>query len=245
MSIAGLDPSGGAGILADCKTFSSLGVYATCVVTAVTSQNPFDVRSIQAIDTHIIEDEIDCIMDSYPIEFIKTGMLYNEDIIRLVSRKIREYQLKAVVDPVMISESGKDLTSSNFAECLNKYLVKNSYIITPNIHEAEKLSDMKINNEEDMKEVAYKLSYDNNVVITGGHLKGNDVLCCDDNIHLISGSLIDSDNTHGTGCTYSSALASHLICGNSLVDSCIKSNEYIQKAIKEGYNNTPNQFFKK
>lgn len=243
MSIAGLDASGGAGILADCKTFHSYGIYATCVVTAITAQNPFEVNNIQEVDIKVIEDEIDTILDVYPIKYIKTGMLYSKDIVKLVASKIKEYQLKAVVDPVMISESGKNLTQNNFADYLNKYLVKKSYIITPNIHEAEELSGIKINNEEDMKDVAYKLSYDNNVIITGGHLKGNDILCFDDKIHTIEGQLIDTDNTHGTGCTFSTALTSNLIRGYDILQSCVNSNRYIQDAIKNGYNKTPNQFF--
>lgn len=244
LTIAGLDPSGGAGITADCKTFHAYGVYACCVITAITAQNPFRVNNIKALDASLIADEIDTVLDVYPVEYVKTGMLYNEDIVKIVSEKIREYQLKAVVDPVMISESGSNLTQSNFSTSLNKYLVKDAYIITPNIYEAEQLSHMKISDEEDMIKVAEKLSSSNNVVITGGHLNGNDVLCCGDEIHIIRGKMIPSDNTHGTGCTYSSSIASCLTKGHDIKTSCIKSKQFIQKAIKAGYNKTPNQFFK-
>ena len=158
MTIAGLDPSGGAGIIADCKTFHAHGIYATCVVTAVTAQNPYCVTGIGGVDLDLIESEIDEILSVYPIRYIKTGMLYSGDIIKLVSRKIKEYDLRAVVDPVMVSESGGDLTGKSFIEYMNKYLVKNSFIITPNIHEAEKLSNKTITSEEDMISVAEKLS---------------------------------------------------------------------------------------
>ena len=245
MSIAGLDPSGGAGIIADCKTFHAHNIYANCVVTCITAQNPFGVINIQEVDLKVIEDEINQILDVYPVEYIKTGMLYSEDIVRLVSKKIDEYNIKAIVDPVMISESGSNLTTENFATFINKYLVKKSYLITPNIHEAEQLSNKKINSEEDMEIVAEYLSNDNNVVITGGHLKGNDILYCDDKIHRIEGNLIESNNTHVTGCTYSAAITSNLINGMNLVDSCKKSNKFLQKAIKYGYNCTPNQFYNK
>ncbi len=245
LSIAGLDPSGGAGILADCKTFHAHGIYATCVVTCITAQNPFGVINIQEIDLKVIEDEIDQILDVYPIKYIKTGMLYSEDIIKLVSRKISEYDISAVVDPVMISESGSELAKDEYPEYIKKYLLKKSYLITPNIHEAEKLSGKSITNEEDMKEVAEYLSYDNNVVITGGHLKGNDILCFEDKIYEIKGNMIPSNNTHGTGCTYSSAVTSNLIKGENIVESCQKSNQFIQKAIKNGYNYAPNQFYEK
>lgn len=244
MSIAGLDPSGGAGIIADCKTFHAHNVYANCVVTCVTAQNPFGVINIQELDLKVIEDEINQILDVYPIEYFKTGMLYSKNIVKLVSRKISEYDLKAVVDPVMISESGSDLTTDDFHKHLKKYILKKSYLITPNIHEAEKLSDKKINNEEDMKEVAELLSYDNNVVITGGHLNGNDILVDNGEVHCIEGKLIESNNTHGTGCTHSAAITSNLINGETLLDSCKKSNEFLQNAIRYGYNYAPNQFYR-
>lgn len=244
MTIAGLDPSGGAGIIADCKTFHAHGIYATCVVTAITAQNPYCVTGIGGVDLDLIESEIDEILSVYPIRYIKTGMLYSGDIIKLVSRKIKEYDLRAVVDPVMVSESGGDLTGKSFIEYMNKYLVKNSFIITPNIHEAEKLSNKTITSEEDMISVAEKLSKDNSVVITGGHMQGNDILYCDDEIFRIEGKLINSDNTHGTGCIYSSAITSRLIEGYNLYESCKKSNEFIRNSIKYGFNKTPYQFWK-
>ena len=245
LSVAGLDPSGGAGIIADCKTFHAHGVYANCVVTCITAQNPFGVVNIQEIDLDVIEDELNQILEVYPITYFKTGMLYSEEIIKLVSRKIEEYNIKAVVDPVMISESGSDLTSEGFPKFIRKHLLKKSFLITPNIHEAEQLSGKKINDEEDMKKVAELLSYNNNVVITGGHLNGNDILYHDGNIHKIKGKLIPSNNTHGTGCTYSAAITSNLINGENIINACKKSNDFIQEAIKNGYNYTPNQFFKK
>ena len=245
LSIAGLDPSGGAGILADCKTFHAHGVYANCVVTCITAQNPFGVINIQEVDLKVVEDEINQILDVYPITFFKTGMLYSEDIVKLVSRKISEYDICAVVDPVMISESGSDLTRNDFPNFIKKHLLKKSYLITPNIYEAEKLSGKTIMNEEDMIEVAEYLSKDTNVVITGGHLKGNDILFFEDKLYRIKGSMIPSKNTHGTGCTYSSAITSNLVKGENTPESCKKSNQFIQKAIKNGYNYTPNQFYKK
>ncbi len=245
MSVAGLDPSGGAGIIADCKTFHAHDVYANCVVTCVTAQNPFGVINIQELDLKVIEDEINQILDVYPIEYFKTGMLYSRNIVKLVSKKISEYDLKAIVDPVMISESGSNLTTDDFPKYLKKYIIEKSYLITPNIHEAEQLSNKKISNEEDMKEVAKLLSYDNNVVITGGHLNGNDILVENDKVYTIEGKLIESNNTHGTGCTHSAAITSNLINGESLLDSCKKSNKFLQNAIRYGYNYAPNQFYKK
>ncbi|WP_455645880.1 bifunctional hydroxymethylpyrimidine kinase/phosphomethylpyrimidine kinase [Methanosphaera sp.] len=243
MSIAGLDPSGGAGIIADCKTFHAHGIYATCVVTAITAQNPFSVTGIQKIDLSIIDEEINQILDVYPVEYMKTGMLYSGDIVKLVSKKIKEYQLKAIVDPVMISESGKNLTHDTYVDSFRKYLLENAYLITPNIHEAEEISKTKITTEEDMINVAEKLSKGNSTVITGGHMQGNDILYSDDEIYKINGELIPTDNTHGTGCTYSSAVACNLIKGYSLKKSCENSNKFIKNSIIHGFNKTPYQFW--
>ncbi len=243
MSIAGLDPSGGAGILADCKTFTSQGVYATCVVTAVTAQNPFKVTSIESIDLKVIEEQIDDILDVYPVEYIKTGMLYSSDIIKLVARKIRQYNLHAVVDPVMISESGKDLTQESYISSFNKYLLRNAYLITPNVSEAEKIANTMIKTQEDMVDTAQLIGKYTNVVITGGHMNGDDILVSDDKIHTIKGMLVNSNDTHGTGCSYSSCITSNLVKDCNLVDSCIKSREFIKNSIVHGFNNTPYQFW--
>ena len=123
MSIAGVDPSAGAGVYADLKTFQALGTYGTGIVTALTAQNPYKFFSIQPVSPTYIEEQIDSVMDSYEIEFIKTGMLYSPEIIKLVSEKIEEYDLKAVVDPVMVATSGGDLTKEDLAEALNKYFI--------------------------------------------------------------------------------------------------------------------------
>ncbi len=243
MTIAGLDPSGGAGILADSKSFNAHGVYATCVVCAITAQNPYNVSNIESVDLKLIEDQIDEILSVYPVEYIKTGMLYNSDIIRLVTKKIKQYQLKTVVDPVMISESGKNLTNETYIDSFKKYLLKNAYLITPNVSEAEKIADTTIKTEEDMIETAYKICKYTNVVITGGHMNGNDILIYDDSLHTIKGKLLDSNNTHGTGCTYSASVTSNLVLGYNLLDSCIKSREFIRNSIIDGFYNTPNQFY--
>lgn len=243
MSIAGLDPSGGAGLLADCKTFHAHGIYATCVITAITVQNPFNVKQIQEVDTNLISEQIEEILDVYPIEFIKTGMLFSSSIIKTVSKVIKSHQLKAVVYSVMIAESGKNLSKNDYVVSLKKDLIPNSYIITPNVYEATQISDKSINSEEDMINVADLISKKTNVVITGGHMNGNDILKVNDDIYKIEGHLIDSDNTHGTGCTYSSAITSRLIQEYNLLESCKLSNEFIRNSIKDGYNKTPNQFW--
>ena len=144
MSIAGVDPSGGAGVFADLKTFQAIGVYGTGVVTALTAQNPYKFFSTMPVNESYIEEQIDSVMESYEVEFIKTGMLYSPEIIKMVSEKIKEYNLKAVVDPVMVATSGGDLTKEDLANAFNRYLLPKSILTTPNISEAEKLADFKI-----------------------------------------------------------------------------------------------------
>ena len=149
MSIAGVDPSGGAGVFADLKTFQAIGVYGTGIVTALTAQNPYEFFSTLPVSEEYIEEQIDSVLDAYEVEFVKTGMLYSPEIIKLVAKKIDEYNLKAVVDPVMVATSGGDLTKEDIAKAMNKYLLPNAILTTPNIAEAEKLTDFEINSKED------------------------------------------------------------------------------------------------
>ena len=153
MSIAGVDPSGGAGILADIKTFQALGVYGTGIVTALTAQNPQMMYSLKAIETDYVEEQIDAVLDSYNVEYIKTGMLYSKDIIKTVSKKIREYNLKAVVDPVMVATSGGELAKDDLSQNLLKYLLPKAILTTPNVSEAEKLTGIKIADEEKLGKI--------------------------------------------------------------------------------------------
>ena len=149
MSIAGVDPSAGAGVFADIKTFQALGVYGCGIITALTAQNPHNVFSISPVNENYVCEQIDAVLDAYDVSYIKTGMLYSEEIIKLISEKITEYDLKAVVDPVMVATSGGDLTKNDLANALNKYLLPKSILTTPNIEEAEKLTGLKINSKED------------------------------------------------------------------------------------------------
>ena len=232
MSIAGVDPSGGAGVYADLKTFQAIGVYGTGIVTALTAQNPYKFFSTLEISPEYIEEEFDSVIDSYDIEYVKTGMLYSPDIIKLVSRKIKEYDLKAVVDPVMLATSGGDLTKQDIAKALNKYLLPNAILTTPNVSEAEKLTNMKIKNKADAIKASKKLVCDG--FITGGHLNGNNVLNIDNEISLKKQDLIETDNLHGSGCNLSSAIVAYLALGNNLKESCLKAIDYVYESIKNG-----------
>ncbi len=243
MSIAGFDPSGGAGILNDIKTFSAFGVYGTGVITALTAQNVDEVVGVQPVDTQFIEKQIDAVMEQEKIEFTKTGMLYSDKIIKTVAKKITEHDLKAVVDPVMVAGSGGRLSQKDFARSLKKYILPVAELTTPNIHEAQEISGIKIESAEDSIEAALKIGETCNVVVTGGHLEGTDVLF-DGSIKVIEGELVESNNTHGTGCTYSSAITASLIKGDNIETAVKKAGEFVKGSIKHGSKGTLNQFWK-
>ena len=232
MSIAGVDPSGGAGVFADLKTFQAIGVYGTGIVTALTAQNPYKFFSTSPISPEYITEQIDSVMDSYNVEFIKTGMLYSPEIIKLVSKKIDEYNLKAVVDPVMVATSGGDLTKEDIAKALNKYLLPKSILTTPNIAEAEKLTGLEINTKDDAIEASKKIVCDS--LITGGHLDGINTVNIAGDVTTIKQELIETDNLHGTGCNLSSAIVAYLAKNNDLKTSILKSLDYVYEGIKNG-----------
>lgn len=232
MSIAGVDPSGGAGVFADLKTFQSVGVYGTGIVTALTAQNPYRFFSTLPVDENYIAEQIDSVMDSYEIEFIKTGMLYSPKIIKLVSKKIKEYDLKAVVDPVMVATSGGDLTEKDIADAMNRYLLPNAILTTPNIAEAEKLTNLKISSKDDAIAASNKIKC--NSIITGGHLDGINTININGKITIKKQTLIETDNLHGTGCNLSSAIVAYLAKDNDLTTSILKSLDYVYEGIENG-----------
>ncbi|MEF2930594.1 MAG: bifunctional hydroxymethylpyrimidine kinase/phosphomethylpyrimidine kinase [Methanobrevibacter smithii] len=234
MSIAGVDPSGGAGIFADIKTFQALGVYGTGIVTALTAQNPQKMYSLKAIETSYVEEQIDAILDTYNVEYIKTGMLYSTDIIKSVSKKIREYNLKAVVDPVMVATSGGELAKNDLSQNLLKYLLPKAILTTPNVSEAEKLTNIKITNEEEAKKACEKLGKTCNNIITGGHLNGINTINIDGSTSIFKQKLLKTDNLHGSGCNFSAAIVSYLSQKNDLKTSILKASDYTYESIKNG-----------
>ena len=243
MSIAGFDPSGGAGILNDIKTFSAFGVYGTAVITALTAQNINKVDEIQPVDPQFIEKQIDAVLKQEKIEFAKTGMLYSDKIIETVAKKVVEHELKVVVDPVIAAGSGRFLSQKNFAKSLKKYLLPVAELTTPNIHEAQEISGVKIESTEDSIEAALKIGEICNVVVTGGHLEGTDVLF-DGSIKVIKGELVESNNTHGSGCTYSSAIVASLVKGDNIENAVKKAGKFVKESIRYGNNGTLNQLWK-
>jgi len=239
LTIAGSDSCGGAGIQADLKTMSALGVYGMSVITAVTAQNTRGVQDVQEISLKMIEAQIRSIFEDIRVDAVKIGMVSNPDTIRLIKALLREYGAKNIVlDPVMISKSGYCLLKEEAQDAL-KELISSAYLVTPNIPEAEALTGIKIEDENGMKAAALKIRELGawNVLVKGGHRcnDASDVLLCRGEFHILEGKRILTNNTHGTGCTLSSAIASHLAKGFGIRDSVSISKHYITKAIGNSF----------
>ena len=235
--IAGSDSSGGAGIQADIKTVTALGSYATTAVTAVTAQNTKGVKKITSIPTKIVQKQLIMILDDIGSHAVKIGMLHNAGVIKIVYKILKRYKLKNIVlDPVMIAKGGEKLISNSSIKHLKKLLIPLCTLVTPNIPEAEALTGYSILNKEDMIEAAKKILNmgSKNVLLKGGHLKSKmicDILATKKGIKVFSKRKIKTKNTHGTGCTLSSALATCLSQGNNIVKSCKISLRYVDEAI--------------
>ncbi|MBO0551200.1 bifunctional hydroxymethylpyrimidine kinase/phosphomethylpyrimidine kinase [Clostridium botulinum] len=237
--MAGSDSCGGAGIQADIKTMSSLGVYAMSIITAVTAQNSIGVQDVHEVPNNMVEAQIKSIFDDIDVDAVKIGMLSNSETIKSIKEYLEKYKAKNIVlDPVMVSKSGYFLLKPEAIEEL-KNLISISHIVTPNIPEAEVLSGMKISSEDDMKKAATIIQSmgSENVLLKGGHRcnDANDILLYKDKFITIPGNRIETKNTHGTGCTLSSAIASYLAKGFGIEKSVSLSKEYITKAIENSF----------
>ena len=237
LTIAGSDSSGGAGIQADIKTITAHKMYAMSAITALTAQNTTGVYGIMEAKPQFIGQQLDCIFtDIYP-DSVKIGMVSNSEIIRVIVEKLEYYEAKnIVVDPVMISTSGHKLLSEEAQEAIITRLLPIATLITPNIPEAEVLSGFSIQNEKDMIKAAEKISENTKgaILVTGGHLldSANDLLYENGNLHWLKAERVNNPNTHGTGCTLSSAIACNLAAGYSLAESVKNAKEYLTGALK-------------
>lgn len=241
LTIAGSDSGGGAGVQADIKTISANGGYAATVITASTAQNTQTVLDVYPLPLLHIEAQLDALLSDIEFNAVKIGMLYSLEILELVEQKLEEYGVtKIVLDPVMLSTSGKQLLTQEAIDRLKLFIPK-LYLLTPNIPEAEILLDKKIsksNLEESARELAQK--YRVSVLLKGGHLENSntliDTLCIKDTLKIIKieHQAIDTKNTHGTGCTLSSAIATYIGFGYSLEESVKKGCSYLHKAIVSG-----------
>jgi len=243
MTIAGFDPSGGAGILNDIKTFHALGIYGTAVVSALTAQNPSRVEAIEPVSTDFIEKQMDTVLEDYSIKYAKTGMLYSTENVKIVAEKVVFHDLNIVVDPVMVAGSGGSLSIGGYAESLKKYLLPQATLVTPNISEAEQLSGIKIRSTDDAVEAAIEIGKICDVVVTGGHLNGSNVFF-NGSVKVIGGELVESRNTHGTGCSFSAAVTAGFVKGCSILESIEMAIEFVKEGIVYGEWGTLNQFHK-
>lgn len=241
LTIAGSDSSGGAGIQADIKTITAHKLYAMSAVTALTAQNTTGVYGVMESTPEFLKNQLDCIFTDIFPDAVKIGMVSNVKLIEVIADALTQYGARNIVlDPVMVATSGSRLIAEDACDTLMQRLVPLADVITPNIPEAEVLSGMKIQSPEDMVKAAQKISegYAGAVLVKGGHElnTANDLLYAQGQALWFYGERIDNDNTHGTGCTLSSAIASNLAMGLSLADSVEKAKEYISGALRAGLN---------
>lgn len=237
LTIAGSDSSGGAGIQADLKTFQALGVFGTSAITAVTVQNTQKVYAIQEVEPRIVHDQIICLFDDMAINAVKIGMVASVPLIEAIAEALTKVSAPPVVlDPVMISKSGYALLDNDARRALIEKLFPLAEVVTPNIHEAEALTRMRIASEQHMHDCARKILELGaaKVVVKGGHMGGasaTDIVYDGKRFVSIRAPRIDTPNTHGTGCTFSSAIAAHLALGLSFFDAVARAKDYISGAI--------------
>ncbi len=247
LTIAGSDSGGGAGIQADLKTFSALGVFCKTIITSITSQNSFGVNSTYDLPSDVVEQQLRAIFEDKKCQAVKTGMLGNKETVCLVAKLIKKSRMKnVVVDPVVLASSGKRLLTRDGVEALKEYLLPLASLVTPNIKEAELLSGVKIKSQADRKKAARAILKTGvrAVLITGGHLKGSpeDLLLDIKGVQIFSSERLSKTDMHGTGCVFSAAITASLAKGAPLREAIENAKEYVGQTIVGGVasgNGTP------
>jgi len=241
LSIAGSDSGGGAGIQADLKTISALGCFGTTAITAVTVQNTLGVSGIHPIPVDFVKAQIKAVMDDLRPSAVKIGMVHSAELVISIASILKAYKgITVIFDPVMVATSGDRLINTETVATFKNELFPLAHIVTPNIDEAAILAEMDIHTVDDMKTAAARiLAYGSNaVLVKGGHLKGSDLydvyLDRKGDERIFRSTAIDTPNTHGTGCTLSSAIASFIALGNDMVTAITQSKQYVQMAIEQG-----------
>jgi hydroxymethylpyrimidine/phosphomethylpyrimidine kinase len=240
LTIAGSDSGGGAGIQADLKTFAAHAVYGTSAITAVTAQNTLGVTGIVALPPAIVTAQIEAVAGDIGVGAVKTGMLANRAIVQAVAAAIDAFRLPfVVVDPVMVAKSGDRLLDDDAAAAVKSDLLSRAFVVTPNIPEAEVLAGMSITSPADTPEAARRILAlgPRAVIVKGGHLGGTeaiDLIYDGHEFRELRGPRIDSRHTHGTGCTFSAAIAANLALGRSLRDATEHAKDYVTGAILHG-----------
>ncbi len=241
LTIAGSDSSAGAGIQADLKTFAALGVYGTCAITAITAQNTRGVTAVQEMPPGIIAAQIDAVVADIRPDAVKTGMLASAPIVEVVAAKVREHELpNLVVDPVMFAKSGDRLLRDDAVTVLRELLLPLAAVVTPNLPEAGVLAGFAIDSPEDARRAAKEIVGlgARAVVVKGGHRQAAeavDVLYDGTTFRDYSAARIDTTSTHGTGCTFASAIAAYLARGEPLAEAVGEAKEYLTEALRRAY----------
>jgi len=239
LTIAGSDSSGGAGIQADMKTMSALGIYSCTVITAITAQNTSNVDYILPLNADIIKKQIMSILSDIPIHAIKIGMVYNNEIITVISDILRNLKIPVVLDPIVSAGTGAQLLQREFLSDFKTKLIPICDVVTPNISEAEKLSGIKIKNENDIKKTALKIQKQGarNVVIKGGHFRNEEMIILDTILDefgkfiVIKNPRMKIVETHGSGCNFSAAVTAFVALKFPVVKACIMANKYVHNSI--------------
>jgi hydroxymethylpyrimidine/phosphomethylpyrimidine kinase len=240
LTIAGSDSGGGAGIQADLKTFAALKVHGMSAITSITAQNTVAVTAIQDVNEEVIKAQIDAVVSDIGVDAAKTGMLHTKNIIHCVSKEIEEHRFPVVVDPVMIAKSGALLLKPEAIHSLINELLPLATVVTPNVMEAEKLSNIKINSLESAKESAKAISGlgPKAVVIKGGHIpigkKVIDILYYEGEFKILEAEYIETKTTHGTGCSFSAAIAAEIAKGKKIPEAVELAKKFITQSIKYG-----------
>jgi hydroxymethylpyrimidine/phosphomethylpyrimidine kinase len=240
LTIAGSDSGGGAGIQADLKTFAALGVYGASVITAITAQNTLGVTAVHEIPVEVVHAQIDAVMSDIGADAVKTGMLSSSAIIAEVADGVRRHRIeKLVVDPVMVAKSGDRLLREDAIGAVLNELLPLTYIVTPNIPEAEVLTGRSIGSEADMVEAARAIHARGAdiVVVKGGHLDGDavDIVFDGSTVERLASPRVNTRHTHGTGCTFSAAIAAKLAIGCEPMQAVAEAKEYLYGALRNAY----------
>ncbi|MFD2923681.1 bifunctional hydroxymethylpyrimidine kinase/phosphomethylpyrimidine kinase [Halobacillus naozhouensis] len=240
LTIAGTDPSGGAGIQADLKTFQELKSYGMSVITSVVAQNTTGVKDIHDMPIDMLKKQLEAVSSDMPIHAFKTGMIASIEMMKAIKSWLPAVAAPYVMDPVMMAQSGDPLMEEESRLWLRDNLLPYTTLVTPNIPEAEDIIGESIQSIEDMKEAAEQIVTSfgaSAALVKGGHRKGQaiDVLFDGSDIHTFSSKRIDTENTHGTGCTYSAAITAHLSHGTSLIEAIEQSKYFVTEAIRHSF----------
>ena len=241
LAIAGSDPSGGAGIQADLKTYAALGLYGMAAITALTAQNTVGVTGVHVVPAAFVHDQVRTVVEDIRPDAVKTGMLANAEIALRVAGAARQYGFRnLVVDPVMVAKSGDTLVTEDAVRAICAGLIPLATVVTPNLPEAAAIVGHPVESLDDMREAASEIHALGaaNVVVKGGHLPGDlltDILFDGDRFHEFSAPRVQTRNTHGTGCTFSSAIAAYLALDETVPEAVRKAKDYLAGALRHAY----------